>query len=84
MAVAVRLRLAVGLSAAKSRGVITTVRLVHNGVSLAPGDEPAVDRHGDDEGNGESKGQRSAEQRGGRPASMAPGINNMMARAVGG
>ena len=49
---------------AVSVGVIPTVELVNDGVALAPADEPAVHRHGDDEGDGEGDSQRPPEQRG--------------------
>ena len=55
------------------------VVLVHDRVTLASGDEPAVDGHGDHEGEGQCDGEAAQKMPLATPASMAPGISSMIA-----
>ena len=56
--------------------------LVDDGVALAASDEPAVDRHGDDEGDGEHEGGALQDDGAVEVASIAPGTSRLTASST--
>src|SRR4051812_16462381 len=58
--------------------VATGVIAVDGGVAEATSDEPPIDGHGDDEGDGEREDQAPPEEPSSRPAAIAPGTARTM------
>ena len=55
---------------------VISVQVVHDGVAPPAGDQVAVDRDGDDEGDSEAEASAPQNSQLARPASIAPGISD--------